>query len=190
MTRRERLRALMDEYRCWPWDHPNGAKNKDYDDSYAELAAEALGVEVNYLGHEVPIAGFADEFPWRYAALRCDETYSMIQLAKTLPEAIAAESSMVGQEYLMNPAGVIDLETGVRIETVTVGLSAEAFTVLCGLVQPNWLTCGPELEPVAVNHGGIYTDAWEELQATFPLDTFRKAAKERGEDFYHEEAGL
>lgn len=191
MTRHERLRALMDEHRCWPRMHEHGAKYQDYDDAYAELAAEALGVEVGPLGDEIPIKDATDEFPWRYAALRSDETYTMIELAETLPKAIAAESGMVGEEYLMNPAGVIDLETGVRIETVTVGLSKEAFEVLCGLVQPNWMNAEtPADEAKAVNHGGIYTDCWEELQATFPLETFRKAAQERGEDFYYEEAGL
>jgi hypothetical protein len=68
-----------------------------------------------------------------------------------------------------------------------VELAEEAYIVLCGLVQPHWLTSE---SPTAVNHDGIYTDVWDELHATFPVGVFQTAAQERGEDFYHEEAGL
>jgi hypothetical protein len=183
--RRERLRTLMDEHRCWPFAHENGPKYQDYDSTYAELAGEYLGVEVNDAGDEIPLEGENAEIP-RYAAISYDETYSMIDLCETLPQAIRAEGN-VGEEYLMNPGGVIDLDTGERIETVTVvGMTREAFLVLCGLVQPNWLTSD---DPDAVNHAGIYSEAWEELRETFPLARFREAVRERGEDFYHEEAG-
>lgn len=68
-------------------------------------------------------------------------------------------------------------------------LSDEAYTVLCGLIAPNWLTCD---EPDAVNHGGIYSEKWDELRAAFPTEHFHQAVRDQryGEDFYDEEAGL
>lgn len=59
-------------------------------------------------------------------------------------------------------------------------LSEEAFAVLCGTVHPT----------DDVNTQGIFSEAWEELRQTFPLDYFKKVANERGEDFYNEDAGL
>jgi hypothetical protein len=57
-----------------------------------------------------------------------------------------------------------------------IGLSEEAFTVLCGLVAPDWLTSD---DPTAVNHAGIFSDAWDELRAKFPVDHFHKVARAR-----------
>lgn len=181
--RAARLRALMDGHRCWPRAHPNGPKYQDYDDAYQDLA-EHLGVFVNADGEEEPLDGEGSAIP-RYAALSSDETYTMIDLTETLHGAILAEGD-IGSDTLMNPAGIYDLDTGETIATRTVGMTAEAFTVLCGLVQPNWLTSE---DPDAVNHAGIFSEAWEELRRTFPLEHFRRVAQERGEDFYHEEAG-
>jgi hypothetical protein len=182
-TRRERLRTLMDEHRCWPCAHPNGPKLCDYDDSYAELAAY-LGVEVNDSGEEIVI-GEPARIP-RYASLRGDETYTVIDLSDTLSDGVTAVTGGIGEEYLMNPEQIIDLDTGVDVPFCVVGLSEEAFTVLCGLVAPDWLTSE---DPTAVNHAGIFSDAWDELRAKFPVDHFHKVARARGEDFYHEEAG-
>jgi hypothetical protein len=189
--RAEHLRELMDNHRCWPFAHDNGPKFRDYDTTYAELAGEYLGIEVDeQTGEEVPIADHTPVIP-RFVAITGDETYTMLTPCETFVEAIRAEHGNIGTEYLMNPEGIVDLDTGEHIQTVTVGLSREAFTVLCGLVQPSWMAAEtPEQEAEAVNQGGIYTEAWEELRATFPLEHFRKAAQERGEDFYHEEAGL
>lgn len=63
--------------------------------------------------------------------------------------------------------------------TRTVVLSEESFAVLCGLVQPQ----------DDVNASGIFSEAWDELRRTFPIEHFRQVAQERGEDFYSEDAG-
>lgn len=149
-----------------------------------------LAEEIDKL--EVQLATLPDPTPIpRFAAVREDETYGMVEVYDTLPDAIAAEGASVGEEYLMNPAGVFDLDTGERIPTVSVTMSAEAYTVLCGLVQPDWMHAeGEQDEAKAVNHAGIYSEAWDELRSAFPLEHFRTVAAERGEDFYHEEAGL
>lgn len=193
-TRRKHLSELMETH------HRPGGYG-DYDDSYEEfehrffpwtagsgdVCPECGGADMHAAGCELAKAAEAEpEDVPKYAAVRTDETYGMIEVFDALGEAIAAESASIGEEYLMNPAGVFDLDTGQRVETVQVGMSKEAFIVLCGLVQPNWLTSD---DPDAVNHAGIYSEAWDELRSTFPLDIFRKAAQERGEDFYNEEAG-
>jgi hypothetical protein len=183
--RRERLRVLMDDHRCWPWAHQHGPKYRDYDDTYAELAAQFLGVEIDDDGNETPVGGGPGPVP-RYACVTGDETYSMIELADTLTANTApAEPGGFVLER------IIDLDTGADVPFHVVGLSDEAFAVLCGLVQPSWMAAEtPEEEALAVNQGGIYADCWDELRAKFPLAHFRKVARERGEDFYCEEAGL
>jgi hypothetical protein len=189
LARAERLRAVMDQHRCWPFDHPNGAKMRDYDDSYYELAAH-MGVAIDKHGNEFPLLGESPAIP-RYACVTGDETYDMIELSDTLTAGVDAVTGGIGNETLMNPYRIVDLDTGQDVPFHLVGLSEEAFTVLCGLVQPSWMAAvTPEEEALAVNAAGIYTDCWDELRAKFPLAHFRKAAQERGEDFYHEEAGL
>jgi hypothetical protein len=189
LARAERLRAVMDQHRCWPFDHPNGAKMRDYDDSYYELAAH-MGVAIDKHGNEFPLLGESPAIP-RYACVTGDETYDMIELSDTLTAGVDAVTGGIGNETLMNPYRIVDLDTGQDVPFHLVGLSEEAFTVLCGLVQPSWMAAEtPEEEALAVNAAGIYTDCWDELRAKFPLAHFRKAAQERGEDFYHEEAGL
>jgi hypothetical protein len=188
--RRKCLRALMDDYRCWPFDHPGGAKLRDYDDAYAELAATYLGVKVEADGNETPVDVEGVQAVPRYACIKGDETYSMIELSDTLSEGVDTVTGGIGNDTLMNPERIIDLETGAEVPFRVIGLSEEAFTVLCGLVQPSWMEANtPEDEALAVNRAGIYTDCWDELRAKFPLEHFRKAAHSRGEDFYHEEAG-
>jgi hypothetical protein len=189
LARAERLRAVMDQHRCWPFAHPNGAKMRDYDDSYYELAAH-MGVAIDKHGNEFPLLGESPAIP-RYACVTGDETYDMIELSDTLTAGVDAVTGGIGNETLMNPYRIVDLDTGQDVPFHLVGLSEEAFTVLCGLVQPSWMAAvTPEEEALAVNAAGIYTDCWDELRAKFPLAHFRKAAQERGEDFYHEEAGL
>jgi hypothetical protein len=189
LARAERLRAVMDQHRCWPFDHPNGAKMRDYDDSYYELAAH-MGVAIDKHGNEFPLLGESPAIP-RYACVTGDETYDMIELSDTLTAGVDAVTGGIGNETLMNPYRIVDLDTGQDVPFHLVGLSEEAFTVLCGLVQPSWMAAvTPEEEALAVNAAGIYTDCWDELRAKFPLAHVRKAAQERGEDFYHEEAGL
>jgi hypothetical protein len=189
LARAERLRAVMDQHRCWPFAHPNGAKMRDYDDAYDKLALY-LGVAINDAGEEVAPASEPPEIP-RYACVIGDETYDMIELSDTLTAGVDAVTGGIGNETLMNPYRIVDLDTGQDVPFHLIGLSEEAFTVLCGLVQPSWMAAEtPEEEALAVNAAGIYTDCWDELRAKFPLAHFRKAAQERGEDFYHEEAGL
>jgi hypothetical protein len=235
-TRHKHLAELAETY--------HRDRHGDYANAYEDFAARYLGVpgtdtdtsELQQLEREFEAAGGrgvelaeridelrgtppTEEIP-RYAAVRDDETYGMIDVSDSLTFAIRSESGSIGEEYLMNPAGVYDLDTGLRIETVQVGMSKEAYIVLCGLVQPNWLTSEPEecdrcegegflyneataatdlpcpkcgtdgVLNLAVNHGGIYSEAWDELRSAFPLETFRRVAQERGEDFYDEEAGL
>lgn len=60
----------------------------------------------------------------------------------------------------------------------TVQLSEEAYTVLCGLVQPS----------SDVHHVGIFSEAFAELTATFPLADFHAGVK-AGLVEYDEEAG-
>lgn len=98
----------------------------------------------------------------KYAAVREDETYGMIEVFDNLADAIRAESGSIGEEYLMNPAGVYDLDTNKQIETVQVGMSKEAFLTLCGLVQSY-----DEL-----NAAGIFSGSWEELRKIFPIKEF------------------
>lgn len=182
--RREHLQQLVDDH------HRHG--HGDYADRYADFAAEYGLLDEDGLPVEIEAGSPLErlDIP-KYASVRVDETYGIVECHDTLTDAIAGESQSIGEEYLMNPAGVYDLDTGEQIETVQVGLSREAFTVLCGLVQPDWWHAeGPEAMAEAVNTAGIYSDCWDELRATFPIQTFRKAAQERGEDFYHEEAGL
>jgi hypothetical protein len=162
---------------------------RDYDDSYYELAAH-MGVAIDKHGNEFPLLGESPAIP-RYACVTGDETYDMIELSDTLTAGVDAVTGGIGNETLMNPYRIVDLDTGQDVPFHLVGLSEEAFTVLCGLVQPSWMAAEtPEEEALAVNAAGIYTDCWDELRAKFPLAHFRKAAQERGEDFYHEEAGL
>jgi hypothetical protein len=184
--RRERLRALMDEYRCWPWDHANGPKHRDYDDTYAELAATYLGVEVQTTGDETPVEGGPGHVP-RYASVSGDETYSMIELSDSLTDSTSAGSEPGGFAL----GQVVDLDSGNVVPFHVVGLSEEAYHVLCGLVQPSWMAAEtPAEEALAVNTGGIYAECWDELRAKFPLANFRAYAAARGEDFYCEEAGF
>lgn len=184
--RRERLRLLMNDHRCWPWDHQYGPKQSDYDDTYAELAATYLGVEVDCNGDETPVDGGPGRVP-RYASVSGDETYSMIELSDSLTDSTQAGAEPGG--FVLER--VVDLDTGEDVPFHVVGLSAEAFAVLCGLVQPSWMDANtPEQEALAVNAAGIHADCWDELRAKFPLAHFRKVAQERGEDFYFEEAGL
>jgi hypothetical protein len=111
----------------------------------------------------------------------------MIELTDSLTDSTQAGAEPGG--FVLER--VVDLDTGADVPFHVVGLSAEAYTVLCGLVQPSWMEAEtPEAEALAVNRGGIYADCWDELRAKFPLAHFRKVAAERGEDFYYEEAGL
>lgn len=191
LARAERLRALMDEHRCWPFAHAGGAKMRDYDDEYAGLALY-LGVAVDDDGNEVPPTEEPPEIP-RYACVTGDETYDMIELTDTLTAGVDTLSDSIGDPTLNSPYKIVDLDTGADVPFRLIGLSEEAYTVLCGLVQPNWMNAEtPAEEALAVNHGGIYADdaTWDELQAKFPLAHFRTVAQQRGEDFYQEEAGL
>lgn len=183
--RRERLRELMNEHRCWPWHHEYGPKYRDYDATYEELAAEYLGVEIHDDGSEEPVEA-TTPVP-RYACVSGDETYSMIELADTLTDSTQAGAEPGG--FVLEK--VVDLDSGNTVPFHVVGLSDEAFAVLCGLVAPSWMAAEtPAEEALAVNQGGIYAECWDELRAKFPLDHFRKYAAARGEDFYNEEAGL
>jgi hypothetical protein len=177
--RRERLRGLMNDARCWPFHHEFGPKFSDYDDTYAELAATYLGVEVDDHGNETPVAS-GPEVVARYAVISGDETYSFIELS----DRIEPEFNELVIER------IVDLDSGADVPFHLVALSGEEFAALCGLVAPNWMNAEtPEDEAKAVNHGGIYAD-WTALRAKFPLEAFRKWADAHGEDFYYEEAGL
>ena len=117
----------------------------------------------------------------KYASCAEDETYGMISVFETLGEALSHQSGISSNGETLNvPAGVYDLDTGEKIETCNVTMTTEAYAVLCGVVHPT----------DAVNVQGIFSEAWEELRESFPLDYFKKVAKERGEDFYEENSGL
>lgn len=65
------------------------------------------------------------------------------------------------------------------MRTVTVQLSEEAFTAVCGIVQPN----------SEVDSEGIFTGAWDELRDKFPIEFFQKAVEE-GRIEYLPDAGV
>jgi hypothetical protein len=161
--RRERLRVLIDDHRCWPWAHQHGPKDRDYDDTDAELAAQFLGVAIDDDGNETPVGGGPGPVP----ALRMRHGRRDVLDASTSPTPCTANTAPA------EPGGfvlerIIDLDTGADVPFHVVGLSDEAFAVLCGLVQPSWMAAEtPEEEALAVNQGGIYADCWDELRAKF-----------------------
>lgn len=102
----------------------------------------------------------------RYASCAEDESYGLITLYDSLFEALDNQAGIPGSgEYLNVPAGIYDLDSrGTKqVQTRSVTLSADAYTVLCGLVQ------GIN----DVNTQGIY-GPWDELRGAFPLKHFRE----------------
>lgn len=160
-------------------------KHGDYADYYAEFFETYFGDNQQQEESLVDCSLIP-----RYASVRSDETYGFVEVWETLPEAMAAVVQNVGEEYLNNPTGVYDLdrEDLVEIPTVTVTMSADAFTIICGAVAPS---------SEDINVGGIYNGAWPEVQALFPVSTFRSWAEAHPytdeddiEDYYDEDAGL
>jgi hypothetical protein len=71
----------------------------------------------------------------------------------------------------------------------TIELTDEEYAIVCGLVQPDWMNVEPPHDKDAVNHAGIFSEAWDSLREKFPLENFRDAVSDGVID-YNQEAGL
>lgn len=139
-NRRANLIQLMSDDYCWPTfsDRPS-PKYEDYDDSYAEIAGEYLGIEWEGPKHStVEKQGKPESDVPKYAASIYDETYTMIGLFDSLTEALGYSNGQDG-EYLTGGGSVVDLdhEPGVSgvVEKRTVVLTVDAFNAAGELLQ-------------------------------------------------------
>lgn len=163
-TRHDRLQQLADDY--------HASRHGDYDDMY-EAFAERYGLRWNDDDAEVMgVAGIP-----RFASLANDETYGHITLFETATEAVQNQAAIpYNGETLNHPCGVVDLDTGERVEYVMVALTKDTADALAGIVA-----CGTEQMTEDVteggdcvyNHQGIFTD-WEELRTVFPIENFKR----------------
>lgn len=69
--------------------------------------------------------------------------------------------------------------------TVQVNLSYEAYAVVCGLVNPSLDDENPE----GVHNPGIFSESFDEIRSSFPVETFWNAVK-AGQIEYDPEAGF
>lgn len=118
-NRKRNLLELVDVY--------HRDKHGDYSDTYDEFAtryglSEPLPDDgCPHCNGNVQETPHAATCPWdgdgcyqpipRYASLRNDETYGMIEVFENLQEALDDQLAGLGEEYLNNPCGVIDLDT-------------------------------------------------------------------------------
>lgn len=189
MLRKERLIKLLDDHKCWPSysDRPS-VHYGDYDDSYDELTNTYLGIGwEDGDGSLLPEIQHTDVHPIpRYAATVHDETYNMVKLFDNVSEA-ARYSMGDGDQDTLNASGrVFDLDEeypGV-VSVRYVAMSEDAFAIISGVVAPS---------SENINVDGIYADAWQEVQKTFPVEAFRKWADVRDplgdRDYYDQFAG-
>lgn len=191
-NRKTNLQELANDY--------HKSRHGDYDDTYQEFA-KTYDLEWEEKAEGEP----EDEhqpIP-RYASLANDETYGLIAVFDNLADALKDQAGVKDNgETLNHPCGIVDLDTGCAVETIHLVVTVPAFLALCGLVQPNYMTCSVPDEPISVDHEGLYMsdEVHGELRTTFPLDEFRKhvpvwnpetdAEPPNNPVYYYSEAGV
>lgn len=107
-TRRTHLMALT-------FDH-HRSHYGDYDDAYDEFAATYGLPREDEDAETVNGVDEAQPIP-RYASIAGDETYGMLHLFDTLREALDDQAAIPDNGETLNvPCGVVDLDTGERVE--------------------------------------------------------------------------
>lgn len=167
-TRHDRLQELADDY--------HRSRYGDYDDTYEEFAA-TYGLK--WKDDDAEVMEVRD-IP-RYASLASDETYGLINVFETVQEAVQDQVGIVGNgDTLNSPAGVVDLDTGKRIEYVMVALTKDSAAALGGIVAES---CRQITEDVTeggdfvYNSDGIFCD-WSEIRSVFPIEPFKQWVKD------------